>query len=131
MLDSDVPVWYRFLEKWGRYFDTLWYDVLLGGPTLTPEQENDTYWQMWRQNVSKRADALAELDDELWIIEVATRPGLRAVGQLLVYQSLWIEDPKIIKPEILVLVCQEVDTDLIASATRLGIRVYVEPAPAL
>lgn len=127
MLETDIPVWYRFLEKYATYFEKLWYDVLLGGPLLTPEQQKDTYWLMWRANVSKRADAIAELKDELWIIEVATRPGLRAVGQLLVYQSLWIEDTKILKPETLVLVCEEVDTDLIASAARVGIRVYVTP----
>lgn len=128
MLRQDVPVWYRFLDKWGFMFKHMWYDVLLGGPALTPSQLNDPYWLMWRANTSKRADALAETETELWIIEVATTPGLRAVGQLLVYQSLWIEDPKITKPEILVLVCRDVDTDLISSAARVGIHTYVTPA---
>jgi len=129
MLETDIPVWYRFLEVWGHIFTSLYYDCLLGGPLLTPEQLKDTYWQMWRQNTSKRADAIAELEKEVWIIEVARRPGLRAVGQILVYQNLWIEDPAIAKPEILVLVCERVDTDLIASAARYGIRTYVMPGP--
>lgn len=127
MLDSDVPVWYRFLEKWGDLFLALYYDVLLGGPVLTPAQEKDAMWRMWRANTAKRADAIAELTDEVWIIEVAKRPGLRAIGQLMAYLALWQEDPLISKIEIPVLVCEEVDTDLIASAARYGIRTYVTP----
>lgn len=129
MLKTDVPVWYRFLEKWGTPFTALYYDVLLGGPFLTVEQEKDPYWRMWRANTAKRADAIAELPNAVWIIEVAKRPGLRAVGQLQVYRSLWIEDPKIRKPESVLLVCEEVDTDLLASAAMYGILIYVMPLP--
>lgn len=129
MLPPDVPVWYRFLEKWGHLFTNLYYDVLLGGPVLSPAQEKDKYWRMWRANTSKRADAIAELQDQVWIIEVSARPGLRAVGQLMVYLSLWVEDPKIIKPEKSILVSQELDTDLIASAARFGIQTYIIPLP--
>ena len=131
MLETDIPVWYRFLEKWGHIFTNLYYDCLLGGPLLTPEQLKDRYWQMWRANTSKRADAIAELPEEVWVIEVARRPGLRAVGQLMVYINLWIEDPAILKPEKPILVCEEVDTDLIASAARYGIRTHVMPGPQL
>lgn len=131
MLKTDVPVWYRFLEKWGAPFVNLYYDVLLGGPFLSPEQEQDPYWRGWRANISKRADAIAELRDSVWIIEVAQRPGLRAVGQLQVYRSLWIEDPKIRKPESVLLVCQDIDKDLLASAAKFGILIYVMPAPTL
>ena len=125
MLAPDIPVWYRFLEKWGRFFQALYYDCLLGGPFLTPEQERDPYWQMWRFNTSKRADAIAETNDEVWIIEVASYPGLRAVGQLQVYQTLWLEDPKIAKPERLVLVCERIDQDLGAACGKFGMQVYV------
>lgn len=127
MLWPDVPVWYRFLEKWGHLFQALYYDVLLGGPHLTPEQEKDPLQRMWRANTAKRADAIAELEDEVWIIEVSLRPGLRALGQLMTYLALWCEDPKIMKPEIPVLVCEQVDTDLIAAAAKYGVRVYVMP----
>lgn len=127
MLDPDIPVWYRFLEKWGFLFTNLYYDCLLGGPLLSPDQMEDPMWRMWRANISKRADAIAELENEIWIIEVAQRPGLRAIGQLMTYLALWTEDPQITKLEIPVLVCQELDTDLIASAAKYGIRTYVTP----
>ena len=125
MLDPDIPVWYRFLEKYGFLLTALYYDCLLGGPFLTPEQEKDPFQRMWRFNISKRADAIAETPNEVWIIEVSADPGLRAVGQLQVYQNLWIEDPKIIKPERMVLVCDRLDPDLGAACGRFGIQVYI------
>jgi len=127
MLAPDIPVWYRFLETYGDLFVNLYYDCLLGGPTLSPKQAEDPFWRMWRANTAKRADAIAELENEVWIIEVSMRPGLRAVGQLMVYLSLWMEDPVIIKPEKSLLVCEEVDTDLISAAARFGILTYVTP----
>lgn len=129
MLKVDVPVWYRFLERWGDGFLALYYDCLLGGPYFTQEQLKDPMTKMWRANVSKRADAIAETSDWVWIIEVARSPGLRAVGQLLVYRSLWREDPKIAKPVELALVLEVVDQDLIAAATEVGIMPYVTPPP--
>lgn len=125
MLAPDVPVWYRFLDSYGSYIQSLYYDCLLGGPFLTPDQENDPFQKMWRFNTSKRADAIAELSTECWIIEVANYPGLRAVGQLQVYQTLWIENPKILKPERLALVAERIDNDLGAACGKFGIQVYL------
>jgi len=125
MLETDHPVWYRFLARYGQYFVALYYNCLLGGPFLTPEQERDPLQKMWRRNTAKRADAIAELENEVWIIEVADYPGLRAVGQLEVYQTLWIEDPKIMKPERLVLVCERIDEDLGAACAQRGIQIYL------
>ena len=125
MLAPDVPVWYRWLDRYGSYIQALYYDCLLGGPFLTHGQELDPFLKMWRFNTSKRADAIAEASTEIWIIEVAAYPGLRAVGQLQVYQTLWIEDPKIIKPERLLLVAERIDQDLLASCGKFGIQVYL------
>ncbi len=125
MLAPDIPVWWRFLDKYGPYFQALYYDCLLGGPFLTPEQEADPFQRMWRFNTSKRADAIAELSTEIWIIEVANYPGLRAVGQLQVYQTLWIEDIKIMKPERLILVAERIDNDLGAACAKFGILIYL------
>ena len=125
MLRPDHPVWYRFLDRYGYLFTALYYDCLLGGPFMTPEELQDPFKRMWRYNTSKRADAIAETSTEVWIIEVADYPGLRAVGQLNVYQTLWIEDPKIMKPEKMLLVSERIDPDLAAACGRFGILVYI------
>ncbi len=127
MLETDVPVWYRFLDKWGPLFAALYYDCFVGGPYYTKKQLEDPMARMWQATTAKRIDAVAETENELWIIEVAKSPGLRAIGQVQVYRSLWIEDPKILKPEVVVLVCELVDQDLLSAAARYGIKIYVMP----
>ena len=127
MLAEDVPVWYRFLETWGHAFERLYYDVCVGGVTLSEERKKDSMWRMWRKTTAKRIDAIGETKDQVWIIEVADRPGLRALGQVQVYRSLWIEDPAIAKPEKMVIVCQTLDTDLGAAAAQNGVLLFVMP----
>jgi len=92
---------------------------------LTKEEEADPLKRMWRYNTSKRADAIAETSTETWLIEVADYPGLRAVGQLLVYKTLWDEDPKIKKPVDLVLVSERIDVDLATACVSAGIKSYI------
>jgi len=125
MLAPDIPVWYRFLEIYGDSFKKLYYDSFLGGPFLSEEQEKDPMQRMWRANTSKRTDAIAETEREVWLIEVSEYPGMRAVGQLHTYQALWLEDPKITKIERLVLVCERLDNDIAAACGKFGFQVYI------
>jgi len=125
MLKVDVPIWYRFLEKYGAPFLKLYYDCLLGGPFLTPEQMKDPYLKDYRLLNSKRADAIAELKDQVWIIEVAKEPGLRALGQVQVYRALWLRDPKIMKPEKVVLVADRINPDLLDAAGMYGVQTFL------
>jgi len=125
MLPPDIPVWWRFLEKWGHEIQKLYYDCLLGGPFLTEEEEKDPIKKSWRYVNSKRPDAIAETEKEVWIIEVAANPGLRAMGQLIAYQTLWQEDPKIEKIDRPVLIVETLDTDLGAAAAKLGALIFV------
>lgn len=115
MLNPDIPVWYRFLKEWGPHFEALYYDCLLGGPTLSAEKEKDPMERMWRALTAKRADAIAETKTETWLIEVSAYPGMRALGQLLTYKTLWLDDPKIDKPVVMVLVADQVDADVMVS----------------
>lgn len=127
MLAEDIPVWYRFLDTYGDMFLNLYYDCLVGGPFYTAEQLKDPMLRMWRANASKRIDAVGETAENVLLIEVAKAPGLRALGQVQTYRSLWIEDPQIQKPEIPALVIEHIDTDLISSAARYGTQIYVMP----
>ena len=125
LLKQDVPVWYRFLAKWGSDIINLYYDCLLGGPFLSPEDKKDSILVAWRAMNAKRADAIAELENEVWIIEVAPDPGVRIIGQLQTYRALWLRDPKINKIERMVLVSERHNTDLFDAASMLGILIYL------
>jgi len=125
MLKTDIPVWFKWLNKYGRQIKKLYYDCLLGGPYLTQEEETDPFKRDWQTLLSKRADAICEFDDQVWIVEVAAEPGLRSIGQLQTYHVLWLRDPKIIKIEKLILVAERVDQDLIDAAGTYGLQVFI------
>lgn len=127
MLDQDIPVWYRFLDDYGHMFIKLYYDVFVGGPWYSKKKLEDPLFYMWRALTAKRIDALGETEKELFLIEVNSDPGLRAVGQIQVYAKLWSEDPKINKPIVKVLVCAVVDPDLLSAAASFDIQTYVMP----
>lgn len=125
MLSPDIPVWYRFLSKYGAYFNALYYDCLLGGPILTEQDKTDPMKRMERALICKRADAIAELDDDVWIIEVSASPGMRALGQLVTYKTLWLEDVKIKKPVRMILVAEQIDPDVSRSYKPYDIILYL------
>lgn len=125
MLKPDIPVWYRFLSLYGEPMKYLWYDCLLGGPEYLKNNVSPTMQLTWTYLRSKRADAIAELENEVWIIEVSSDPGFRSLGQLQSYRVLWLRDPKIAKPEKLLLVCETIDPDMLDAASMYGVDIYV------
>lgn len=125
MLQPDIPVWYRFLQEWGSHFLALYYDCLLGGPEVKEGEDTDLMARMWRALTCKRADAIAELENEVWLIEVSAYPGMRALGQLLTYNTLWTEDRKIDKPTSLILVADQIDPDVRLSCNQYNTQIYL------
>lgn len=125
MLKPDIPIWYRFLALYSGPFIKLYYDCALGGPTLTAAETLDPLKKMWRGLLVKRADAIVELESEVWIIEVSADPGLRAIGQVISYGHLWKRDPKIDKPLKLVLVSGTIEEDLADVASAQGVLIFV------
>lgn len=112
MLAEDQPVWDKFLNDNPNLFERIYYNVRIGGVYPGPEYGEEKMRHAFWQTTAKRIDALGEFKDEIWIIEVANNPGLRATGQLQTYMALWFEDPKILKPAKPVLVCRGIDKDL-------------------
>lgn len=112
MLPPDVPLWHLFLDRYASNFEKFYYNVRVGGPDLTKIKADPAIAKMWYAVTAKRIDVLAEKRDRLWIIEVASSPYLRAVGQCLSYKFLWNQDPKINKPAEMVLLCYHIDSDL-------------------
>jgi len=125
MLQPDIPVWYRFLEDYGYLIDRLFYDVMLGGPYDIPNGFDQNMQKMAIANLSKRIDALVVSQGKVNIIEVSADPGLRAIGQLMVYRSLYFQDDVFNLPVTLSIVCARIDVDVAWTAGELGFMIYV------
>jgi len=123
MLPSDVPLWHRYLDAHAKEFLRFYYNVRVGGPDISKIEGDETLKRMWYLNTAKRIDVIAERETDLWIIEVASSPYLRAVGQCLSYLYLWNLDPAIAKPAKMVLLCYYLDSDLEKVLTHHGVSV--------
>lgn len=77
----------------------------------------DPAWPPWLANMARaltqrRVDVVAHTPKETWILEIKERAGTTAIGQLLLYQALYVRD---IAPTIsprLGLICPLVGFDL-------------------
>lgn len=112
MLPPDVPLWHLFLDRYASNFERFFYNVRVGGPDISSIKGDLAIAKMWYASTAKRIDVIAEKKKEIWIIEVASAPYIRAVGQCLTYPFLWKLDPKISKPALMVLLCYYIDADL-------------------
>jgi len=130
MLKVDVPIWYEFLEKYKEKFLAIYYDCRLGGPGYTPTEYDEKLRGMWKYLGAKRADVIAETKDQIWIIEVTSTATIKAIGQLMLYKSLWEEDAKIDKPVEMVLVFDKTDRDVIAIMEVYNIHVFLQKGGA-
>jgi len=129
MLPPDVPLWHLFLDKFAWMFDRFYYNVRVGGPDISNIKEEIAMAKMWYASTAKRIDAIGETKKDLWIIEVASSPYLRAVGQCLSYKLLWELDPKIKKPARMVLLCYFLDSDLKKVLKHYNVEVIEIPSP--
>ena len=122
MLREDYDLWNRFLDKYAPEILKVYYDVRVGQGGAIAQGETDKWTEMYRAVTAKRIDALVEFENEVWLVEVATSPGLRAVGQLATYLTLYALDPKIPKPTIPILVCSDLDPDLLTALNLYSMR---------
>ena len=112
MLPADVPLWHLFLDRHAWEFERFYYNVRVGGPDISSIKGDLAIAKCWYAATAKRIDVIAEKKKEIWIIEVASAPYIRAVGQCISYPFLWKQDPKIKKPFKMVLLCYYLDADL-------------------
>lgn len=130
MLPADIPLWQRFLDLYSQTFLHFYYQVKVGGPDLTNIDASPEMKKMYYQATAKRIDAIGEKPDRIWIIEVASKPYLRAVGQILTYRFLWNLDPKIKKPVDDVILCWDIDKDLEMVLRHYGVKIVtIKPVP--
>lgn len=129
MLPPDVPLWHRFLDRYASYFERFYYNVRVGGPDMNKVNVSEALKKMWYASTAKRIDAIGEMKNELWIIEVASSPYLRAVGQCLSYKFLWEEDQKIEKPSKMILLCPYLDSDLRRILEHYKVSIITIPNP--
>jgi hypothetical protein len=112
LLKVDVPVWERFLDRYGRDYNHFEYDVRVGlGRDPGPEVGN-TIRQMALDLSLRRIDAVGHRADGIHVIEITTSAGMTAVGQLSSYPTLYRDTFHPTKPITPLLVAEMLQSDI-------------------
>lgn len=81
MLDADIPVWLRYLDRHAGEFRRFWYNVRITSEDLGARFPAADAREIAGALLPKRIDAVGERAAALWIIEVAAVIGLRSIDR--------------------------------------------------
>lgn len=111
MVQEEIEIWGRFVDLFPGRFETVDYDFRVGQGIGIAWETDENYLRMAKMLSQKRIDVVAWNDDNPIIIEVKKRVGLSTLGQVLGYQTLFMNEfAHFGIPELLV-VCELISPD--------------------
>lgn len=118
-------MWTRFLKEQQFGIKEVWYDVHVGVDVLGAGAVDALSGSISRGLTRKRIDVVASVGGGYWIIEVKPRADMQAIGQAIVYSRLFVREKKPDGLVIPMVVCDEVDEDIVSFIDDLGVAVLV------
>lgn len=109
MFPLDIPIWERFIDRFGDDFLGFDYDVKVGSGTKPVAGLGDKYVRMQEILSKYRIDVVGYKSDSIWIIETKPDAGTIALGQIDFYTTLYKRD---FKPTRRVIGCIATDREL-------------------
>jgi hypothetical protein len=127
MQAKDWPVWFAYQRAHAGEVLGWAFNVRLGRERVPALDATDPAARAFLDSLAYRLDAVALLPSgRVDLIEVATEPSPAAIGQLLIYETLWREQDE--RPiHRLVLAARSVDPDLERAARRVAIHAETYP----
>lgn len=121
MLGEDTEVWTRFLESGDFDLQEVWYDVHVGAVVQGDWADDSMPARIAAGLTRKRIDVVALVDGVFWVIEVKPIAQHFAIGQVLVYEGLFVKEYEPPIETWPVIICDTVDEDVIPECERLGV----------
>jgi len=112
MSELDLQLYKRWITLHRLEIKSLFFDVGLGEGYPAGTETDPELIAMWLKNTQKRADVIAVTQEEVWITELRWEATENAIGRLLLYFLLWMDDPSIVAPVKLRLVSNRDDPDV-------------------
>ena len=92
MREVDMPLWNRFLDRYGDQFTEFEYDVRVGPASGAARGMDPQTVAVFEALSRLRIDAVAHRPGEVWVLEVSPHAGISKVGQCLGYRDLYVRD---------------------------------------
>jgi len=125
MLSEDIGVWSKYLSDPIVPIKDVWYDVRVGKPVRLSAGASEMELRIAAGLTRKRIDVVAAVGGGFWVIEVKPIASMLALGQILSYRTLFVQEYAVQGEVWPVVVCDEIDDDLIDEFGMLGVSVIV------
>lgn len=123
MLSEDTAVWSKYLAAPIAAIQEVWYDVHVGKAVPLPAGSSDLERRIASGITRKRIDVVARVGSALWVVELKPFGGMQALGQVLSYTRLFVKEYWPACEVLPVLICSEVDEDLLDQFEVRGVMV--------
>lgn len=121
MSQRDLLIWRTWYPGVARDAIALYFDVALGEGTYTPPKTPPDLARMWLRLNQKRADVVMQRASDIVIIELRASASASAIGRLLLYKKLYLQDPVLGTQLQLYLVTDRLDAPTQELAQESGI----------
>lgn len=89
LLPDDIDVWEQFLSEHGSAFSPIDYDVRVGEGRPMNDLPTENLQRMAIDLSQRRIDAVGHSGNTRTIIEITHTAGLKAIGQMMAYPTLY------------------------------------------
>lgn len=121
MMQMDHDVWTRFLESGDFPLQEVWYDVHVGAGLRMPPGSAELDKRISAALYEKRIDVVARIGSQLWVVEVKPKADMTALGQIITYRELFIQRYRPTGSVLGVVVCDQVDDELLFLFEAVGV----------
>lgn len=112
LLSKDISVWERYLFLFANQFTSIEYDVRVGKGRPADPGMPPNIRKMAMDLSQRRIDAVGFTEDKIYIIEITTRASTKAIGQLMMYPTLYQQTFRPALPLHPLLVCSSLESDV-------------------
>jgi len=125
MMSEDIEVWSKYLASPVTPIKEVWYDVHVGQGVLLAVGADDIDRRIAAGVTRKRIDVVCHVGGGYWVVEIKPYAGFLALGQVLSYTRLFIKEYALPGQVFPVIVCDEVDDDVVDDFEEAGVLVVV------
>lgn len=123
MLSQDVEIWSKYLKSPIVPIKEVWYDIHVGAREKTAGGPGTIEARIAAGISRKRIDAVCRVGGGFWVVEIKPFGSMLALGQVVTYTRLFIQEfrpPGEVWP---VIVCEKMDDDLADEFDEAGVAV--------
>lgn len=92
MKPADVHLWEKFIKANPGFFDSVDYDFHVGDPPEWMDTKRDDFAKKEVRLYQKKIDVVGFIDELIWLIEIKPQAGSGALGQILSYRKLFLDE---------------------------------------